>query len=152
MANSFILPQKGTITKTSQSSINFMKVTCFCQRLLLFGQVTHARIGEFYLAGTAVSAVAACLQDAGRVCGSEFAEPGEGYVGYGKRGCNGSGNEATCGCMIVVSYKYLVILRYQFYLADSTNAIQKHPRFYQDLLCMGNLFDTHWKNQCKAVN
>lgn len=26
-----------------------MKVTCFCQRLLLFGQVTHARIGEFYL-------------------------------------------------------------------------------------------------------
>lgn len=55
------------------------------------------------------------------------------------RGCDWSGNDATCGCMIVVSYKYLVILRYQLYLADSTNAIQKHPRFYQDLLCMGNL-------------
>ena len=42
-----------------------LKITCFCQ---------------LYLAGTAVSTVAACLQDAGRVCGSEFAKPGEGFV------------------------------------------------------------------------
>lgn len=111
-----------------------MKVTCFCQRLLFWGgkllmlelvNFTWQEQQFLLLLHVCKMLVEYAVQSSqSQVRGVSILSVME------NRGCHWSGNDATCGCMIVVSYKYLVILRYQFYLADSTNAIQKHPRFY----------------------
>ena len=131
IANSFILPQKGTITKTSQSSINFMKVTCFCQRLLfLGGKLLMLELVNF----TWQEQQFLLLLHVCKMLVEYAVQSSQSQV----RGMSVMEREAAIGVVmsphvavwLLYHTSILLLLHYQLYLTDSTHAIRKHPRFY----------------------